>query len=192
MRLTRQIKKHPLAECLFIRSSKRLRLHTTDVIITESSSERKFFFSCTIPTLFRSVPDLPLPAPSQGEKSEKGYINSETVIQLLNDTLRLNRKAEEHVVMLALNTALDIIGIFPISHGSLNESHCRGREIFQRAFLVGANGMILAHNHPSGHLEPSKEDLARKEELQQLGKLMGIYLHDFLIVSPTGAKSLMD
>ena len=103
--------------------------------------------------------------------SEKGYINSETVIQLLNDTLRLNRKAEEHVVMLALNTALDIIGIFPISHGSLNESHCRGREIFQRAFLVGANGMILAHNHPSGHLEPSKEDLARKEELQQLGKL---------------------
>lgn len=101
--------------------------------------------------------------------SEKGYINSETVIQLLNDTLRLNRKAEEHVVMLALNTALDIIGI-----------------------LVGANGMILAHNHPSGHLEPSKEDLARKEELQQLGKLMGIYLHDFLIVSPTGAKSLMD
>lgn len=109
--------------------------------------------------------------------SEKGYINSETVIQLLNDTLRLNRKAEEHVVMLALNTALDIIGIFPISHGSLNESHCRGREIFQRAFLVGANGMILAHNHPSGHLEPSKEDLARKEELQQLGKLMGIYLH---------------
>ena len=124
--------------------------------------------------------------------SEKGYINSETVIQLLNDTLRLNRKAEEHVVMLALNTALDIIGIFPISHGSLNESHCRGREIFQRAFLVGANGMILAHNHPSGHLEPSKEDLARKEELQQLGKLMGIYLHDFLIVSTTGAKSLMD
>ena len=124
--------------------------------------------------------------------SEKGYINSETVIQLLNDTLRLNRKAEEHVVMLALNTALDIIGIFPISHGSLNESHCRGREIFQRAFLVGANGMILAHNHPSGHLEPSREDLARKEELQQLGKLMGIYLHDFLIVSTTGAKSLMD
>lgn len=54
------------------------------------------------------------------------------------------------------------------------------------------NGMILAHNHPSGHLEPSKEDLARKEELQQLGKLMGIYLHDFLIVSTTGAKSLMD
>lgn len=71
MRLTRQIKKHPLAECLFIRSSKRLRLHTTDVIITESSSERKFFFSCTIPTLFRSVPDLPLPAPSQGEKEEE-------------------------------------------------------------------------------------------------------------------------
>lgn len=52
--------------------------------------------------------------------------------------------------------------------------------------------MILAHNHPSGHLEPSKEDLARKEELLQLGKLMGIYLHDFLIVSTTGAKSLMD
>lgn len=68
MRLTRQIKKHPLAGCLFIRSSKRLRLHTTKVIITESSPERKFFFSCTIPTLFRSVPDLPLPAPLPGRK----------------------------------------------------------------------------------------------------------------------------
>lgn len=48
MRLTRQIKKHPLAGCLFIRSSKRLRLHTTKIIITESSPERKFFFPCRL------------------------------------------------------------------------------------------------------------------------------------------------
>lgn len=104
------------------------------------------------------------------------------VFQLLNDLYGLNQLAEEYLYMIALSTKHKPLGIFEVSHGTLNSSLVNPREIFIRLLLTGASDFILAHNHPSGDCTPSKEDLKITERINECAKLMGISLLDHLII----------
>ena len=64
----------------------------------------------------------------------------------------------EHFKVLNLNTKNQVIGIDDVSVGSLNASLVHPREVFKQAIKRSAAWLILAHNHPSGNLQPSKED----------------------------------
>lgn len=106
----------------------------------------------------------------------------QTVANMLNAVFYLNRQAEEHVYMIAMNAKNKPLGIFEVSHGAVNQSICNPREIYVRALLCGAVGIILVHNHPSGDTRPSEEDIAVYNRIQEAGKLLGISLLDSLIV----------
>lgn len=93
-----------------------------------------------------------------------------------------NEMAEEYVYLVALRSDNSPIGISEISHGSVNASYCGGREIAVRLLLMGATSFIVIHNHPSGNLKFSKEDLATAKKLRELGELLGISLLDFIVV----------
>lgn len=108
--------------------------------------------------------------------------NPQAVTGMLNTVFRLNKQAEEHVYMIALNTKGKVLGVFEISHGAVSQSLCGSREIFIRALLCGASGIILVHNHPSGDTTPSKEDTASYNRLKEAGKLIGINVLDSIIV----------
>ncbi len=110
------------------------------------------------------------------------FNNPQSVVEMLNDVFRLNRQAEEYVYMIALNTKGKILGVFELSHGTINFSVCNSREIFIRALLCGASGIILAHNHPSGDITPSKEDITTHKRIKETGQLIGIELLDNIIV----------
>lgn len=97
----------------------------------------------------------------------------------------LQNKAEEYLYMIALTTKGKPIGIFEISHGTVNMSIGNPREIMIRALLAGATSIVLAHNHPSGDVSPSKEDITLTERVKESGKLIGIELVDHLIISNT-------
>jgi DNA repair protein RadC len=79
-----------------------------------------------------------------------------------------------------------------ISVGSLNTTRSHPREILYPAVLHLALGFILAHNHPSGCLEPSPEDLEFTRAVQRAADLMGIELYDHLIVGSAGYVSLRE
>lgn len=68
------------------------------------------------------------------------------------------------------------------SVGSLNQSLVSPREIFKTSILSNAANMLLIHNHPSGSLNPSKDDIEITDRLIQLTDLMGIPLLDHIIV----------
>ena len=102
------------------------------------------------------------------------------------DMLRLRENSEEVLILLSLNTKNRVIGAFEVSRGSLNTSVVHPREVFKRALLQNADSIIIAHNHPSGNPEPSKEDIAITTRLQDVGKLVGIQLLDHLIVGESG------
>lgn len=104
------------------------------------------------------------------------------VAEMLNTVFRLNKKAEEHGYMIAMNTKSKVLGVFEVSHGTVDLSIVNPREIFIRALLCGAQGIILAHNHPSGDVTPSEEDRAVYERIKKAGKLLGIQVHDNIIV----------
>ncbi|TRZ76375.1 MAG: DNA repair protein RadC [Deltaproteobacteria bacterium] len=92
----------------------------------------------------------------------------------------------EHFVGLYLNTANRLLGIHTVSIGTLNSSLVHPREVFKPAYLMGAASLIVSHNHPSGCVEPSGEDLAITKQLVEAGKILGIPLNDHIIVTEHG------
>lgn len=89
----------------------------------------------------------------------------------------------EHFVGLYLDSSNKLIAIHTISVGILNSSLVHPREVFKIALMVNAAGVIVAHNHPSGNIEPSGEDLKITRQLVEAGKILGLPLHDHIIVT---------
>lgn len=99
---------------------------------------------------------------------------------------------KEHFVVFFLNTQNQVIQKEIVSIGTLNASLIHPREVFEPAIKHLASHIIVAHNHPSGSLEASNEDLAVTKRLSDAGRLLGIQLLDHVIVTGTGYCSLKD
>ena len=84
--------------------------------------------------------------------------------------------------MLAFNVKMWLLGIFEISHGTGNASLLDARGVFVRALQIGANNVILVHNHPSGNASPSRDDLAISRRIKEAGNIIGIPLIDHVII----------
>ena len=114
--------------------------------------------------------------------------------QKVADYLRekLGREKKEHFVALLLDSQNYLIHISDISIGTLNETLVHPREVFEPAVRLLAASIIVAHNHPSGDLEPSDEDLKLTQRLLSVGELTGIPIIDHFIVSSVGYISFKD
>jgi len=104
----------------------------------------------------------------------------------------LCRARREHLVGLYLDAQNGLLHRETISIGSLNTTRSHPREILYPAVRHLALGFILAHNHPSGCLEPSSEDVEFTRSVQRAGELIGIELYDHLIVARGGYTSLRE
>jgi DNA repair protein RadC len=105
---------------------------------------------------------------------------------------RIGRARREHLVGLYLDAQNGLLHRETVSIGSLNTTRTHPREILYPAIAHLALGFILAHNHPSGCLEPSPEDLEFTGAVRRAGELMGIELYDHLIVGSGGYTSLRE
>ena len=88
----------------------------------------------------------------------------------------------EHVVVLMLDVQKLIIGLHTVSVGSLDASIVSTREVFKAPMLANAASVVVAHNHPSGDVSPSREDIEVSYMLYKAGILMGIDVDDQLII----------
>lgn len=84
--------------------------------------------------------------------------------------------------MIAFNTKMKPLGVFEVSHGTVNGTCCQPRELFIRALLCGATSIVWAHNHPSGECEPSKEDMAMTKRILDAGEIIGVKCLDHIII----------
>ncbi len=105
----------------------------------------------------------------------------ETVCKEMAD---LKDSLKEVFVVFHLNTANLIISREIVSIGILNACIIHPREIFRTAIMRNANSIVVAHNHPSGELEPSTEDVKITMQLKKAGDIIGIKLLDHIIVGP--------
>lgn len=101
-------------------------------------------------------------------------------------------KDREEFVVALLDTANTIFGLSLISVGGLSASIVEPRQVFKVAILANAAAVILSHNHPSGNLEPSRDDIRITRQLVEAGKLMGVPVHDHLIITDTAYTSLAE
>ncbi len=99
---------------------------------------------------------------------------------------------KEQLRGLYLNSRYQVIHDEVISVGSLTSNVVHPREVFQPAIERSAVAIILAHNHPSGRLEPTKADIEITEQLVAAGDLLGIELLDHLIITPNKHTSVME
>lgn len=104
----------------------------------------------------------------------------------------IGREKKEHFIILSLNTQNQLIKISDVSVGTLDASLVHPREVFHEAIECSASQIILAHNHPSGSIEPSVEDVEISKQLIKAGKIMGVDVLDHIIVSKNGYKSLKE
>ncbi len=95
-------------------------------------------------------------------------------------------KKQEHFVCLTLDGANRLIARRVITIGTLTSSLVHPREVFADAITDRAAGVVVAHNHPSGSLEPSQADVDVTERLRNAAKLLGISLLDHIIVTRSG------
>jgi DNA repair protein RadC len=93
-----------------------------------------------------------------------------------------DRQTEQFSVLL-LDSSNHCIREVTISTGILNSSLVHPREVFRPAILEPAASIILLHNHPSGNPEPSTEDLQVTRQLADAARIMGIPVHDHIIVA---------
>ncbi len=113
--------------------------------------------------------------------------NAETAAEQLG---YLRNKKQECFVVLTLDGANRLIDNAIVFQGTLNESLVHPREIFAKAIEDRAAKIIVAHNHPSGNLEPSFEDAEVTKKLKEAGRLMGIELLDHIIIGKSGYRSM--
>lgn len=92
--------------------------------------------------------------------------------------------------VITLNSAGVITGDHTVSEGGLAASIVEPRAVFRRAILGNAAALICVHNHPSGNPEPSDQDLRITRQLVEAGKLMGIPVHDHIIIAGSTFTSL--
>lgn len=93
---------------------------------------------------------------------------------------------KERFIVMMFDTQLKLIGINLVSIGCINSVYVHMREMYRAAILCGATKIMTAHNHPSGRLEPSTEDLQLFKRAREIGNTIGIELLDNFVVSIKG------
>lgn len=110
-----------------------------------------------------------------------GITKPEQVARLIRKSMA--DPTREHFFALLLTTRHAVIGVETISVGSLNASIVHPREVFRPAITAAAAAIILCHNHPSGDVSPSDDDMEITNRLADAGKLLGIEVLDHVIVA---------
>ena len=122
-------------------------------------------------------------------KTENSHLDSaDKVVKMMCDVFQIHLRAEEYVYLLSLDIKCRVLGIFEVGHGTVNACLLHTREIMIRNVLCGASAFIVAHNHPSGELSISRDDVSTTKKLYEAGELMGIHLLDHIIIGREDEK----
>jgi DNA repair protein RadC len=105
---------------------------------------------------------------------------------------RFRHEPVESLVVLCLSARHRVEAIHVVARGNLTGVQVFPNHVFQAALVANASAIIVAHNHPSGDAEPSRDDLALTRRLAGAGELLGIKLLDHLIVGADSYVSLAD
>lgn len=129
-------------------------------------------------------------------KGQKIQVNrSEDVFKILKQILLAESvvdRNKEHLWVIGLTNSHVIKYIELVSLGTLNATLVEPMEVFRLAVMKGVKRIMVAHNHPSENLNPSKEDLDINKRLKASGEILGITLLDHLIISETKHISFIE
>jgi len=168
-------------------------LQLANSIISYDNDGIRYLTNCTIEEL-SSIKGIGvskacqiLAAVELGNRLSRSFLENKVTIRSPKDVANvfLNEMSyltKEYFKVVFLNTKNEIISYENISIGSLNASIVHPREVFNRAIKKSSASIILLHNHPSGNISPSKEDISITKRLVEAGNIIGIEVLDHLII----------
>ena len=115
--------------------------------------------------------------------------SSSKVFEFYKDKIN---SVQEHVYCIYLDASKKVIEEKLLFIGTANYSLIHPRDIFKEAYLINATSIICVHNHPSGNVKPSHEDVNMTERLREVGMIMGIRLIDHIIISEDKYYSFLE
>ncbi|MGE8431666.1 MULTISPECIES: RadC family protein [Chryseobacterium] len=125
------------------------------------------------------------------EIPEKAIIgNSHDAYSILKNQLSDLRTEEFWAIF--MNNSNKVIHISQLTQGGISQSIVDVRVLFKTALEHFSTGVIIAHNHPSGSLKPSKEDINITQKIKEAGKVLSIQLLDHIIVTQDSYFSFSD
>lgn len=101
-------------------------------------------------------------------------------------------RPQEHFICIILNGAHEVIRTEIVSVGLVNRTIVHPREVYSGPIKDRATAVIAAHNHPSGNLSPSSEDISITKRLKEAGSILGIEMLDHIIFSEQGYFSFLE
>lgn len=104
----------------------------------------------------------------------------------------LASQEQEHLVALIMNPKNMVVGYYTVVIGLVDTAYVHSRELFRQAIIMNATGLVMAHNHPSQHCEPSHDDVRITSHMKEAGDIIGIKLLDHIIVSETSYFSFRE
>ena len=117
------------------------------------------------------------------DKSYKKTIRYNNASVIYNDNKYLfYDKMQEYFYCIYVNSKNEVIERKLLFMGTVNRSLVHPREIFKNAYLTSASGIICIHNHPSGDVTPSMEDIMLTKSLEEIGRLQNIPIIDHIII----------
>ncbi len=125
---------------------------------------------------------------SKRERISSSNEAAEMLRKIWSDQIELR----EEFVILLLNRANHVIGWFNVSMGGVASTVVDPKVIFSVALKCNASGIILAHNHPSGNLNPSEADLNLTKKLKNGGQILEIQILDHIILTTESYFSFAD
>lgn len=105
--------------------------------------------------------------------------------EILRECKDISDKKQEYLLALYINARHELLQKETIAVGNVNAVHIEPKEIFAPAVLIPCTEIILAHNHPSGEVTPSEDDIYFTKRVQEAGAIMGIPLNDHFIITTT-------
>ncbi len=114
------------------------------------------------------------------------------IMRAIENSYDLHEKGKEHFYCIGLNNKNVIQYIDLISIGTVSEAIVHPREVFRLAIHRNTSAIVLAHNHPSGICNPSKEDVTTTNRVKEAGNIIGIPLLDHIIFGEDSFVSMKE
>jgi DNA repair protein RadC len=125
----------------------------------------------------------------RGEASRRPVISSWSAL-LAYAKVAMAHASREQFRVLFLDKKNQLIADEVMNEGTVDHAPVYPREVMRRALELSASAIILAHNHPSGDPTPSPADVAMTRQVADAGKVMGVLVHDHIVVGRDGVASL--
>jgi len=130
------------------------------------------------------------------ELARRRFLPAETRVTCPADVIPLVKyladRQQEYFICISLNGAGEVVGNREVTKGLINYSPVHPREVFADVITDRATSVIFVHNHPSGSLQPSREDIAMTKQLVSAAEILGIRVLDHLIIAKKGHLSMRE